>query len=68
MNIKNEETHRLAARLALLTGETMTCAVTKAIQERIDRLQRAEDKGDLLERAQRLIQDSGGRQAPHGPC
>jgi len=68
LNIKNEETHRLAARLAELTGETMTGAVTKAIQERLDRLQKNTDSDHLYERARELIKLSGGYEpyADHG--
>lgn len=62
LNIKNEETHRLASQLAELTGETMTSAVTKAIQERIERLQRNRNTAQLLAQAQALIWESGGRQ------
>jgi antitoxin VapB len=40
LNIKNEETHRLAAELATLTGESMTAAVTEAVRERLDRVRR----------------------------
>jgi antitoxin VapB len=38
LNIKNEETHRLARQLAALTGETMSAAVTEAVREKLDRL------------------------------
>lgn len=38
MNIKNEETHRLAQELATLTGESMTVAVTEAVRERLSRI------------------------------
>lgn len=38
MNIKNEETHRLAQELADLTGESMTVAVTVAVRERLTRV------------------------------
>ena len=62
LNIKNEETHRLATQLAQLTGETMTGAVTRAIQERIERLQRARNTELLMAEAQALIQRSGGRE------
>ena len=62
LNIKNEETHRLAAQLAELTGETMTSAVTRAIQERIERLQRARNSSQILAEARALIQASGGRE------
>lgn len=40
MNIKNEETHRLARELAALTGESVTAAVTEALRERLERIQR----------------------------
>ena len=37
LNIKNEETCRLADELAQLTGETKTGAITKALRERLER-------------------------------
>ena len=43
LNIKNEETCRLAADLARLTGETMTGAITVALQERLEREKRLRD-------------------------
>ncbi len=52
LNIKNEETHRLAQELAQLTGESMTAAVTEAVRERLDRLRCA--KGVSL--ADRLVE------------
>ena len=60
LNIKSEETHRLAAKLAELTGETITKAVTVAIRERIDRVQRQRNTQEILARAQVIIQRSGG--------
>ena len=62
LNIKNEETHRLAAQLAALTGETMTKAVTVAIRERIERVQRQRHVPEILARAQEIIRKSGGAQ------
>ena len=41
LNIKNDETCRLAGELARLTGETMTGAVTVAVRERLERERRA---------------------------
>ena len=41
LNIKSEETHRLAQELATLTGESMTAAVTEAVRQRLDRVRRA---------------------------
>ena len=49
LNIKNEQTHRLAQKLAQLTGESMTEAVDKAVRERLTRVREAE-KGELAER------------------
>ena len=60
LNIKNEETHRLAAQLANLTGESMTAAVTAALRERLERVQRSRDVEETLERARLLIAQAGG--------
>ena len=37
LNIKNDETCRLARELAELTGESMTGAITVALRERLER-------------------------------
>ena len=39
LSIKTEEADRLARELAAVTGETLTDAVTKALRERLDRVQ-----------------------------
>jgi len=49
LNIKNERTHRLVRELARATGESMTAAVDKAVQERLERVRRNK-KGNLAER------------------
>jgi antitoxin VapB len=49
LNIKDEETHRLARELARVTGESMTAAVDKAVRERLERV-RGLKKGGLAER------------------
>jgi antitoxin VapB len=49
LNIKNEKTHRLVRELARLTGESMTAAVDKAVQERLQRV-RGSKNGGLAER------------------
>jgi antitoxin VapB len=49
LNLKNEETHRLAQELAALTGESMTTAVTVAVRERLDRI-RGLKQGNLADR------------------
>lgn len=40
LNIRNNETERLTRKLADLTGETKTEAVRRAVQDRLQRLQR----------------------------
>ncbi len=51
LNIKNDETYRLAHELAEVTGESLTTAVTVAVRERLERLQRS--KGEPL--SERLV-------------
>lgn len=38
LNIKNEETHRMAQQLAALTGQSMSGAVNEAIREKLERI------------------------------
>jgi antitoxin VapB len=52
LNIKNEETHRLAQELAQITGESMTVAVGEAIRERLERVRGKSKKG----MAERLLE------------
>ena len=40
LNIRNPETEQLAKMIASLTGETKTQAVTKALRDRLNRIQR----------------------------
>jgi antitoxin VapB len=49
LNIKNEKTHRRVRELARLTGESMTAAVDKAVQERLERV-RTKNGKSLAER------------------
>ncbi|MDR3440090.1 type II toxin-antitoxin system VapB family antitoxin [Telmatospirillum sp.] len=71
LNIKNDETHRLAQELAALTGESMTTAVTEAVRERLDRLHRKQC-ASLSERLLSIGRDCAGhlkepfRSAEHG--
>jgi len=56
LNIKNEETYRLAHQLAGITGESLTTAVTVAMRERLERLQQSEG-GGLAARILKIGQD-----------
>jgi antitoxin VapB len=55
LNIKNEETYRLAQELAALTGESMTAAVTEAVRERLNRVK---SKG-MADRIMKIAKESG---------
>jgi antitoxin VapB len=55
LNIKNEETHRLARELAALTGESMTVAVTEAVRERLHRVR----KKSMAERIMKIAKECG---------
>ena len=72
LNIKNEETCRLAAELARLTGETKTGAITVALQQRLDRRQRqsraealAHELHEIGQRCARLLKP-GPSAVEHG--
>ena len=72
LNIKNEETCRLAGQLARLTGETKTGAITVALRERLAREQkrssaeaRASELRAIAERCARLM-DPGPSAVEHG--
>jgi antitoxin VapB len=56
LNLKNEETNRLAHELAGLTGETLTTAVTVALRERLERLQQSK-RGALSDRLLKIGKD-----------
>ena len=53
LSIKTEEADRLARELADVTGETLTEAVTKALRERLDRVQ-PRSPIDIAQRLDRL--------------
>jgi antitoxin VapB len=57
MNIKNEETHRMAQELAALTGESLTTAVSKAVEERLNRVK---NKG-MAERIMKISKECSAR-------
>ena len=69
LNIKNEETRRLAGELASLTGETLTGAVTVALKERLQRVRgveaRLEKMRAIADRCARLLRD-GPAAVEHG--
>ena len=54
LNIKSAETDRLARELAALTGESITEAVTRALEERLAVQRRPHDRKQRLARAAAL--------------
>ncbi|MGB5834757.1 MAG: type II toxin-antitoxin system VapB family antitoxin [Thiohalocapsa sp.] len=50
LNIRNSETERLAEYLAELTSETKTAAVTRALRECLQRIQREQSGTSLADR------------------
>jgi antitoxin VapB len=58
LNIKDPEAHKLAQLLAKETGETMTAAVTQAIKERLEQVQRRR-KSDAIYAALTAIAERG---------
>ena len=47
LNLKNPETCLLAGRVAKITGESKTQAVTIALRERLARLEKSAEEGSL---------------------
>jgi antitoxin VapB len=52
LSIKTAEADRLARELAAATGESLTEAVTKALRERLERVQSHDDYFDRIRRLQ----------------
>ena len=66
LNIKNDETCRLAGELAHLTGDTMTGAITIALRERLERERRVRGAERRLQEMQ-AIADRCARLLGPGP-
>jgi len=70
LNIKDEEAHELAKRLASETGETLTRAVVEALRERLERLRRqrkaATTATELVAIGKRCAATVKGRVKSHG--
>jgi antitoxin VapB len=49
LNVKDPEAHRLARSIAEETGETITRAVTEALRERYERLQKRRGRATVEE-------------------
>ena len=60
LNIKDADTHALAKRLASLTGESLTKAVKRAIQERLAQVERTRDGTGLADELDRIALHCAG--------
>ena len=66
LNIKNDETCRLADELARLTGETKIGAITVALRERLERERHARDVEARVRRMRTTVERCAKLLAP-GP-
>lgn len=57
LNIKSEDAYLLASKLAEMTGESLTGAVTRALQERLERLEAADSVEVRLARVREITAD-----------
>ena len=64
LNIKNEETHRLAQELAALTGESMSAAVTEALREKLARIRSNSLKGRIARIRREVAKELKGEPLP----
>jgi antitoxin VapB len=58
LNLKNDETERLARELADLTGESLTKAITVAIRQRLDREAKTKAREGRLEWLHRITKET----------
>jgi antitoxin VapB len=68
LNVKDPEAHRLARSIADATGETITRAVTEALRERFERLQKRQRRAtveELLAIADRCAAQAQGPYIDH---
>jgi len=60
LNIRNAEAERLAERVVTLTGETKTAAVTQALRERLERLERVSGRRRLADELDAIARHMAG--------
>ena len=59
MNIKSDEVQRLVRQLANETGESLTEAIRKSVEERLARHQRERDVAEKIRRVDEILARSG---------
>jgi antitoxin VapB len=55
MNIKSEKAHQLAKQLARETGESMTAVIEQALEEKLIRLGRHQERAARLRRINEIV-------------
>jgi antitoxin VapB len=58
LNIKDEETHRLAKELAQVTGESLTTAVKISVKERLGRQRQSSKREGRMEWLERITKET----------
>ena len=58
LNIKDEEVHQWARKLANLTGESMTTAVKISVKERLERQEKAATRESRMEWLNRITKET----------
>ncbi|MFZ0705912.1 MAG: type II toxin-antitoxin system VapB family antitoxin [Candidatus Korobacteraceae bacterium] len=72
LNIKNGRTCALVEELAQLTGENMTEAIEKAVEERLEKTKRHKKKEGVAERLMQIARETAPlipeslKSTPHG--
>jgi antitoxin VapB len=61
LNLKNPETEKLARHLAEITGENLTVAITVALKDRLENLDRAPRREGRLERLIGIVERTAPR-------
>jgi antitoxin VapB len=64
LNIKDARTEELAAEVARLTSDTKTGAIRSALEERLQRVLRAHQRGARADRLRRFLVDEAWPQLP----
>lgn len=64
LNIKDARTEELAAEVARLTSDTKTGAIRSALEERLERVLRAHQRGARTDRLRRFLVDEAWPQLP----
>jgi antitoxin VapB len=65
LNIKSDRAHAMATELSGLTGETLTGAVTRAIEERLTRVRSERSVEEKVAAVMAIVRAAGGKGSGH---